>query len=149
MEKSTTSAKYNINYHIVWCPKYRRKMLVGKIATDLQNIFETICKVKEWEILELKIMPDYLHLFISTPPYESPIGIVKVLKGISAKQLFKQNPDLKFNFKKGHLWSPSYYIGTTGHVSAETIMHYIQEQETKTTKTPNSSSNSKSEVSFG
>jgi len=143
MEKTLSSAKYNINYHFVWCPKYRKAVLKGYIEADVKNIIETICRTKEWEILELKVMPDHLHLFLSVPPYESPTGIIKILKGVSALQLFKLRPELRKTLRKGHLWSPSYYVGTAGHVSAETIKRYIQEQEIGTTTTVNSSPVSK------
>ena len=91
MEK-TTSSHYNINYHFVWCPKYRKEFLVGEIASFTQNIIETICSSKKWKLLELQIMPDHIHLFISTPPYENPTGIIKVLKGTTAIQIFKKFP---------------------------------------------------------
>ena len=73
-------------------------------------------------------MPDHIHLFISTTPFESPTGIVKVFKGVTALRLFKKFPELRDKYWKGKLWSPSYYVGTTGHVSAETIKRYIEEQ---------------------
>jgi len=68
-------------------------------------------------------------LFISAPPFEAPTAIVKVLKGVSGLRLFKRYPELKERYWRGHVWSPSYYIGTAGKVSAETIRRYIEEQE--------------------
>lgn len=143
MEQTLSSAKYNINYHFVWCPKYRKSILKGQIEADVKNIIETICRTKNWGVLELKVMPDHLHLFISAPPYESPTGIIKILKGVSALQLFKLRPELRKALRKGHLWSPSYYVGTAGNVSAETIKRYIQEQEGKGDTSLNSSPVSK------
>jgi len=127
--KKTNSAHYNINYHFVWCPKYRKKILTGEIAKSLKIIIETICMSKGWQILELQILPDHLHLFLSSPPYESPTGIIKVLKGTSAIQIFRQFKELRKGLRKGHIWSPSYYVGTAGTVTEETIRKYIQEQE--------------------
>lgn len=127
--KKTKSSHYNINYHFVWCPKYRKSLLKAEIAKFLRSIIETICSTKGWEILELQIMPDHLHLFLSAPPYESPTGIIKILKGTSAIQLFKQFKDLRKDLRKGHIWSPSYYVGTAGTVTEATIRKYIQEQE--------------------
>jgi len=130
MEKQKTkSSTYNINYHFVWCPKYRKNLLVGEVKDFTKSIIETICSSKNWKLLEMEIMPDHLHLFISAPPYESPTGIIKVLKGTSAIQLFKKFSGLKRELRKGHIWSPSYYVGTAGTVTAETIRKYIQEQE--------------------
>lgn len=126
----TSSAVYNINYHIVWCPKYRKEVLIGDIKAFLEEQLETIAATKEWGILELQVMPDHIHLFISAPPSDSPTGIVKVLKGVTALRLFKKHPELKKEYWNGHLWSPSYYVGTAGHVSAETIQRYIENQRT-------------------
>jgi len=74
-------------------------------------------------------MPDHIHVFISAPPFEAPTDIVKVLKGVTARRLFMEFPDLKKKLWKGSVWSPSYYVGTAGHVSAETIKRYIEEQK--------------------
>ena len=94
-----------------------------------KSIIETICLSKGWKLIEMEIMPDHLHLFISAPPYESPTGIIKVLKGTSAIQIFKKFTGLRKQLRKGHIRSPGYYVGTAGTVTAETIRKYIQEQE--------------------
>ena len=131
MEKANSSSVCNINYHFVWCPKYRKKVLDGALGSALQKIIEAICISRNWEIIELKVMPDHIHLFVSPMPYDSPTAIIKILKGVSARLLFKQYPELVKNFRRGHIWSPSYYIGTAGNMSAETIQRYIQQQETQ------------------
>lgn len=125
----TSSAVYNINYHIVWCPKYRRGILKDKVESFLKSCLQTICETKKWELLEMEVMPDHIHIFISAPPFEAPTDIVKVLKGVTARRLFMEFPDLKKKLWKGSVWSPSYYVGTAGHVSAETIKRYIEEQK--------------------
>lgn len=127
MEKSS-SAVYNINYHIVWCPKYRHNVLIGEIKNFLVECIETIAITKGWRVLELKVQSDHIHLFISTPPLDSPTAIVKILKGTTALRLFKKFPKLHNGLRKGNLWSPSYYVGTAGYVSAKTIQKYIQNQ---------------------
>jgi len=70
------------------------------------------------------------------PPTESPVGIVKTLKGITAKLMFEKHPILRTMFRKGHLWSPSYYIGTVGHVSEDTVLKYVQDQKARTVGRP-------------
>jgi putative transposase len=125
----TSSAVYNINYHIVWCPKYRRGILKDKVEEFLKSCLQTICETKKWKLLEMEVMPDHIHIFISAPPFDAPTDIVKVLKGVTAKRLFMEFPQLKKKLWKGSLWSPSYYVGTAGHVSAETIKRYIEEQK--------------------
>ena len=80
--ETTSSSHYNINYHFVWCPKYRKGILKGDVKDYLKNILETICISKGWKIIEMEIMPDHIHLFLSSPPYESATGIIKILKNI-------------------------------------------------------------------
>jgi len=121
----TSSAVYNINYHIVWCPKYRKPILKGDVKEFVEEQLKTIAETKGWKIEELEVMPDHIHLFISAPPFESPTAIVKVVKGVTARRIFDKFPHLRKVFRRGSIWSPSYYVGTAGHVSAETIKKYI------------------------
>ena len=130
-KKKASSAVYSLNYHVVWCTKYRRKVLVDAISKSAESILKTICDTRNWDILELVVMEDHIHLFLSASPFESPTAIVKILKGVSAKQLFAQHPELRNALWKGSLWSPSYYVGTAGDVSAEIIQRYIQNQQTQ------------------
>ena len=123
------SCVYNINYHIVWCPKYRKSVLTGKIKEFLEDQLLTICETKEWKISAMEVMPDHIHIFIGAHPKYSPTAIVKVLKGVTGLRLFKKYPELKKEYWGGHIWSPSYYIGTAGTVSAETIKMYIENQK--------------------
>lgn len=123
------SCVYNINYHIVWCPKYRKNVLTGKIKEFLEDQLLTICETKDWKISAMEVMPDHIHIFISAHPKYSPTAIVKVLKGVTGLRLFKKYPELKKEYWGGHIWSPSYYIGTAGTVSAETIKMYIENQK--------------------
>jgi putative transposase len=130
----TSSASYNINYHLVWCPKYRKPILENpEVKQFLEEQIHTIAATKGFEVLALEVMPNHLHLFISASPFDSPTEIVKVFKGVTALRLFKKFPELRNRFWKGKLWSPSYYVGTAGHVSAETIRKYIEEQSNSST----------------
>lgn len=122
-----SSSVCNINYHFVWCTKYRKPYLAG-ISKDVKSMLEKICLNRGWTIKELRVMPEHVHLFLEAPPYDSPTGIIKVLKGTTAIWIFKKYSDSSINFRKGHVWSPSYYVGTAGHVSAKTIERYIREQ---------------------
>jgi putative transposase len=126
-----SSAVYNINYHIVWCPKYRKKILEGKVKEFLEDQLETIAATKDYKILEIRVMPDHIHLFIEANPFDSPTNIVKIFKGVTSLRMFKKFPELREQLWRGVLWSPSYYVGTAGHVSAEIIETYIKAQEKK------------------
>ncbi|ADC89403.1 transposase IS200-family protein [Thermocrinis albus DSM 14484] len=125
--KSTPHAKYQIAYHFVWIPKYRKEILRGEIKEFLENLFKGIAQEYRFEILAMEIMPDHIHLFVSAPPKYSPSNIAKIFKGVSAKKLFQRFPQLRKEYWKNHLWAPSYYVGTVGQVSAETIRRYIEE----------------------
>jgi len=124
-----SSAVYNVNYHIVWCPKHRKAILTGQVKEFLEEQLHTIAETKSYKILELKVMPDHIHLFIEANPFDSPMNIVKVFKGVSSLRLRKRFPKLREQMWRGVLWSPSYYVGTAGHVSADIIERYIREQE--------------------
>jgi putative transposase len=130
--RSTKHCKYNINYHLVWCPKYRHRVLTNDIDNFLKGSIQEICNNYDYELLNIEIMPDHLHLFVSAVPYVSPTEIVKTIKSITASKIFKQFPKLKSKkFWRSGLWSKGYFVGTAGTVTAETIQRYIDEQKTK------------------
>ena len=120
---------YQTAYHMVWCPQYRKSVLRGGVAQSLRELLESICAERKYEILSLEIQPDHLHLFVSFPPSVSIADAVRVLKGASARMLLMRHPELKNELWAGHLWSPSYYVGTAGSVSVETIKSYIERTE--------------------
>lgn len=123
------NAVYQIAYHVVWCPKYRKAVLVGRVAEALKRLLEAICAERAWRILALEIQPDHVHLFVSLPPSVSIADAVKILKGTTARLLFQSFPAIRQKLWNGALWSPSYYAGTAGNVSAETIRRYIERTE--------------------
>ena len=120
---------YQTAYHVVWCPKYRKSILIGPIADETKRLIEGICLQRNWSVLALEVQPDHIHLFISIPPATSVADAIKILKGSTARKLFVKFPELKKQLCGGHLWSPSYYVGTTGNVSSETIQKYIERTE--------------------
>lgn len=125
--KSSRHSKYNLNYHIVWIPKYRKPVMVEEVKQRLEPIFREIAQEKEMEILAMEIQPDHLHMFVSAPPKQSPALIVNWLKGISARMYnHRFSPKIK--------WTRAYYVGTAGTVTAETIRKYIEEQSCKSKK---------------
>jgi len=129
--RSTRHAVYNINYHLVWIPKYRKNILVGEVESRLKEIFQDTAKQYGFDILGMEIMPDHIHLFVSAPPRWSPAEIVKKFKGISGSKLFLEFPELRKELRKGKIWTRAYYVGTAGTVTAETIRKYVDEQKKK------------------
>jgi len=117
---------YNIGYHLIWCPKYRKKILIGSFrAIVKQSLLE---KAKELDIIikELAIMPDHVHLFIKCTPHHRVSKIVQGLKGYSSYRLRKLYP--KYRTKYKNLWSPSYYCESVGHISEHVVKKYIADQ---------------------
>ncbi len=119
---------YLINYHLIWCPKRRKKVLVGDIKTRLEQIIREVAIEKNTEVLSLEIMPDHLHLFVSSHPNIPVHNLIKAFKGRSSNFLRKEFPEL---LKLPSLWTHSYFVSTAGNVSSETIQKYIEAQSTK------------------
>lgn len=120
---------YQTAYHVVWCPKYRSDVLTGPVAEEMRAMLDSICAERDWPMISKEIQPDHIHLFLSIPPAIAVADVVKVLKGVTARLLFQRFPAFKERLWGGHLWSPSYYVGTAGNVSAETIRRYIERSE--------------------
>ena len=121
---------FNINYHIVWSTKYRRKVLTSKIETRLKEILINVGKEKGFEIAEIEVgTKDCVHVFVSAIPKISISYIAKMLKGISGRLLLKEFPEISKELWNGELWNPSYYVETIGSISEEAIRKYIQNQE--------------------
>lgn len=121
---------YEIGYHIIFCTKYRHKVLVGEVETTCRNSIAETCLAYGWQLKELEIMPDHVHMFVSAPPQTAPAEIARTVKSISAVRIFTQFPALKGRkFWGSGLWSPSTYFGTVGHISEDTVRRYIQTQK--------------------
>ena len=125
--KRTRHAAYQINYHLVWCPKFRRPVLEGEVGTRLAELTPPIVEENGGEVLDLTVKPDHVHLFVSIPPTIAINQIIFSIKGGTSHQLRKEFP--KLNSRLPFLWTRSYYAGTAGQVSAETIQRYIERQK--------------------
>lgn len=116
---------YNINYHIVFCPKRRKSVLVDDIIPDLTEIVNRVCQKLNCEVKNLSILPNSVHLSVSAPPTISPHLIVKDIKGVAAHEL---RPRYRILQKLPTMWSRSYYICTIGQIDEQTIQDYIKKQ---------------------
>lgn len=127
--KRTKHAVYDIKYHFVWIPKYRKDILTGEIKKRIVQLFKEISRVYEFEIDTMEIMEDHVHIFLSAPPKYGPSKIVEIMKSQSAKVIFKEFPQLKKQLWGGEFWSGGYFVRTVGDkVTAEIIRRYIQYQ---------------------
>ncbi|GAA0285345.1 putative transposase [Gracilibacillus halotolerans] len=118
---------YLNQYHIIFCPKYRRKVLVGDIEKDLKKILYEVAEENDIEIKALEIMPDHVHIFISFDPRQHIHSLVQKFKGKSSRILREKYPKLKSKIPS--LWTRSYFCCTVGHISEETIVKYIEDQK--------------------
>lgn len=115
-------------YHIIWCPKRRRKILVGPIHDRLRQLIEEVVGENNWQIVSLAIQPDHVHLFVRANPYTLPTDIARKIKGRSSRVLREAYPFLQ---KMPSLWTRSTFYSTAGNVSSETISAYIEAQSTQ------------------
>jgi putative transposase len=114
-----------VNYHIVFCPKYRRGLLVNKIKKKCEEIFDDVAMENGWKIITREVMPDHVHLFVSADPKTRPYIVVKRFKGRTSRILRHDFPEL---LKMPTLWTHSYFLSTAGNVSGAVIKRYIEQQ---------------------
>ena len=125
---SLAHTKWMCKYHIVFTPKYRRKIIYNQYRESLREIIKLLCKYKGVEILEGHLMPDHVHLVLSIPPKLSVSAFMGYLKGKSALMMFDRHANLKYKFGNRHFWSEGYYVSTVG-LNDATVAKYIREQE--------------------
>jgi putative transposase len=125
--KSNRNVFYACHYHVVWCPKYRRKVLIPPIEVRLQQIIHEVCEEQQAEIEELAVMPDHVHLLVSVDPQFGIHRLIKLVKGRSSRLLRQEFPVLKR--KLPTLWTNSYFVSTTGGAALSMIKQYIEQQK--------------------
>ena len=125
---SLAHTKWMCKYHIVFTPKYRRKIIYNQIRKDIGEIMHELCKYKGVEIIEGHMMPDHVHMLLSIPPKYSVSSVMGYLKGKSALMIFDRHANLKYKYGNRHFWCEGYYVSTVG-LNEETIKKYIAEQE--------------------
>jgi len=122
---------YAIQYHIVWCVKYRHKILVEEIDVRLKEILVQIASDNNFTISEIESDSDHIHLVVECTPQHSIPSMIKALKGVSARLLFKEFPKIKKKLWGGNLWNPSYFVATVSEHTEAQIRTYIQNQKVK------------------
>lgn len=126
----SSHCKYLIQYHIIWCPKFRFSVLKGDVEDRLKQILQKLCDDYGYKIKALEVMPDHIHIFVDVPQMVAPCDVVRILKSVSAIEMFKSFPELKqFYARCGVLWSRGYFISTVGYISEATVIKYIEEQK--------------------
>lgn len=126
--KSNNNIVYSCKYHVVWCPKYRRKVLTGPIETRLKELIQETCSTMNVEIIEMELMPDHVHLLLEVDPQFGIHKAVKQIKGHSSRILRQEFKELRT--KLPTLWTNSYFVSTVGGAPLEVIKQYIESQKT-------------------
>lgn len=127
-ERRTENSVSSINYHFVFVPKRRKSVLINNVAKRLQEIIFELVTEHGWRLIALEIQPDHVHLFINAPTHEAPADIARWVKGRASHHLRKEWTELK---KLPALWTPTYFVASTGQVSTEVVKRYIENQRGK------------------
>ena len=120
---------YSLQYHIVFCTKYRRQVLTGLVKTDLEKLLYGIADEYNFTITELSVQSDHVHMLLDCKPQFYISDMVKIIKGNTARRLFIDHPELKAQLYGDHLWNPSYCAVTVSDHSHDMVKHYISTQE--------------------
>ena len=126
---------YSLQYHLVWCTKYRKKVLKDGIDVECKEMLESLAQEYKFQILAMEVMPDHIHLLVDCRPQFYISDMIKIMKGNLARQMFLLYPELKKELWGGHLWNPSYCAVTVSDRSREQVFAYIEGQKEKSVKT--------------
>ena len=126
--RKTSHSVYDIKYHIVWITKYRKPILYGDIGVRLRELIWQICTSVDVQILKGHISRDHVHIMVSVPPHISVSKLVQSVKGRTSRKLLEEYRNMKKAFWGQHLWARGYFAATSGNVTDEVIMKYIEEQ---------------------
>ena len=124
---SISHTKWNCKYHIVFCPKYRRQEIYGKIKEDVGKILRKLCEAKGVEIIEAEACPDHIHMLVSILPHLSVAQCMGYLKGKSSLMIFDRHANLKYKYGNRHFWCRGYYVDTVGR-NEKKIAEYVRNQ---------------------
>ena len=125
--KSTAHSTYRCQYHIVFAPKYRRKVIYKELRADVGQIIRKLCKEKNVELIEAEACPDHIHILVSIPPYLSISQFMGFLKSKSALMIFDRHANLKYKYGRRNFWARGYYVDTVGR-NQKVIEEYIRNQ---------------------
>ena len=122
---------YSLQYHLVWCTKYRKKVLQNGLDEECKKMLYEIADEYKFQIVAMEVMPDHIHLLVDCKPQFYISDMIKIMKGNLARQLFLSHPELKRELWGGHLWNPSYCAVTVSDRSKEHFLTYIRRQKEK------------------
>jgi putative transposase len=126
--RKSSHTVYDIKYHIVWITKYRKPIMKGLIGTRLRDLLREICRTNDVEIIKGHVSPDHIHMFLSVPPSISVSNLVQKLKGKTSYKLMQEFKALSKEFWGRHMWARGYFVASSGNITDEVIIKYIEEQ---------------------
>jgi putative transposase len=127
--RRTKHAVYDLKYHLVWIPKYRKQILTGDVAGYLKEVFIHIAEEYGFAIDTMEVVEDHVHIFLEAPPRYAPAEVVQIMKSISGRELFKKFPKIRKQLWAGELWNDGYFVRSVGDkVTADIIRRYIKYQ---------------------
>ncbi len=127
-DSNLSHTRWNLKYHIVFIPKYRRKEIYGKIRSDIGRIIRKLCEYKGVEIIEAHAMSDHIHMLVRIPPKIAVSNFMGYLKGKSSLMIFERHANLKYKYGNRNFWAKGYFVSTVG-LNAEVVKEYIRNQE--------------------
>ena len=126
--RQSAHAVFDLKYHLIWCTKYRKKVLRGRIAERARDLIRQICAAREVVIVRGTVSPDHVHLLLAAPPILAPAKLVQFIKGRSSRRLQEEFPELRRRYWGQHLWARGYFCASVGAVDEQTIKQYIENQ---------------------
>ncbi len=126
--RKSSHTTYDIKYHLVWITKYRKPVLTGEIANRVRELIREICKGKEIEIIKGHVSRDHVHIFVSVPPHISVSSVMQSLKGKTSRKMMSEFKSLSRTFWGRHIWARGYFVASSGNVTDEVIIKYIEMQ---------------------
>ena len=126
--KSTAHTRYDLRYHFVFIPKYRKRVLTGKIKESIEGMIKFACQINDWDVYELAVQKDHIHLYLGAGPKWSPSGVMKIVKGGTSNKIRKLYPNLDEVFWGSTFWADGFLVKSVGELTDKVISTYVQRQ---------------------
>ena len=126
--KSTAQTKYDLRYHFVFVPRYRKRVLIGKVKQKIEGMIRFACQINDWDIFELAIQQDHVHLYIGAAPKWSPSNIMKIIKGGTSNKIRELFPELDEIYWGATFWCDGFFVKSAGEIQDKVISEYVRKQ---------------------
>jgi putative transposase len=126
--KSSAQTKYDLRYHFVFVPRYRKRVLAGKVATRIEGMIKFAAQINDWEIFELAVARDHVHLYIGCQPKWSPSEIMNIIKGGTSRKIRELFPNLDEIYWGATFWADGYFVRSVGSITDKVVSEYVAKQ---------------------